>query len=366
MTSTKAPQQPTSASPANPLAPDHGRRVTKEEYWAKWYQNPYPRIDVSYEWINGILQAKPPSNHPQIKQYHWFLSLISLYTETYPIADLIHLNCGVSMTVPDPAQPSGEWDVVYKPDLGVIRHDNPAPWGAVGQYAFEGVCDICVEEISDASPEEVRRDTHEKKKGYAIAGVKEYYILDPEDRHMRFYRLTDDRRYEEIEPDALGILRSHVLPGFQFRRADLLKQPAIAQLSIDEIYADYVFPGHLDSALRVQKEEERAAAAAEARRLAEEPTPNATEQAAAEAETRRLTEEITQALKAEIARHQAKERAAILTAARLQAEERAERAEKQAAAETAARRQAEERAKRVEEQNQALQAKLASLRRQRP
>ena len=345
MTSPKAPQQPIANSPANPLAPDEGRRVTKEEYWAKWYQNPYPHIDVSYEWINGILQAKPPSDYPQIKQYRWFLSLISLYTETHPVADLIHLNCGVSMTVPDASQPSGKWDVVYKPDLGVIRHDNPAPWGADDQYAFEGVCDICVEEISDAALEEVRRDTREKKRGYAIAGVKEYYILDPQDRHMHFYRLTADRRYEEIQPDAAGILRSHVLPGFHFRRADLLKQPPLTELALDELYADYVIPGYLDSVKRAQKAEERAAAAAEARRLAEEPTPNAIERAAAAAEARRLAEEQEQALQAELNRLQAKERAAILTAARRQAEERAQRAEKQ---------------------NQTLQAELARLRRQRP
>lgn len=248
------PHDNTTPHPANPLAPDEGRRVTKEEYWAKWYQNPYPHIDVSYEWINGVLQAKPPSNYPQIKQYRWFLSLISLYTETHPIADLINLNTGVSMTVPDASRPSGKWDVVYKPDLGVIRHDNPAPWGATGQYAFEGVCDICVEEISDATLEEVRRDTREKKRGYAIAGVQEYFILDPEDRYMRFFRLTADRRYREIPPDAAGVISSQVLPGFQFRRSDLLNLPDLAELALDEIYADYVIPGYAATAARLEAE----------------------------------------------------------------------------------------------------------------
>ena len=277
MPSTQASQEPATPPHPNPCAPDEGRRVTKEEYWASWYQNPYPHIDVSYEWINGILQAKPPSNYPQIKQYRWFLSLISLYTETHPIADLINLNCGVSMTVPDAAQPSGKWDVVYKPDLGVIRHDNPAPWGADDQYAFEGVCDVCVEEISDATLDEVHRDTREKKRGYAVAGVKEYYILDPEDRYMRFYRLTAGRHYADIQPDAAGIIRSNVLPGFQFRRADLLKQPTLAELALDEIYANYVFPGYLASVKKIaaataarKQAEDRAAAEAAARRQAEE------------------------------------------------------------------------------------------------
>ena len=192
------------------------------------------------------------------------------------------------MTVPDASQPSGKWDVVYKPDLGVIRHDNPAPWGAHDQHAFEGVCDICVEEISDATLEEVRRDTREKKRGYAIAGVKEYYILDPEDRYMHFYRLTADRRYENIQPDAAGIIRSNVLPGFQFRRADLLKQPPLAELALDEIYANYLFPGYLDSVKRI-------AAATAARKQAED-------RAAAATAARNQAEEQAQALKAELAR----------------------------------------------------------------
>ena len=43
-------------APVNPLAPDEGRHVTLEEYWDKWYEHPYPDIDVSYEWNNGILR----------------------------------------------------------------------------------------------------------------------------------------------------------------------------------------------------------------------------------------------------------------------------------------------------------------------
>ena len=50
------------AALVNPFAPDEGRRVTLEEYWAKWYEHPYPDIDVSYEWNNGILEAKPLAN----------------------------------------------------------------------------------------------------------------------------------------------------------------------------------------------------------------------------------------------------------------------------------------------------------------
>ncbi len=37
----------------NPDAPDDGLYVTEEEYWARWYANPYSDRDVKYEWNNG-------------------------------------------------------------------------------------------------------------------------------------------------------------------------------------------------------------------------------------------------------------------------------------------------------------------------
>ena len=79
------------APPVNPFAPDDGRCVTLEEYWDKWYENPYPDIDVSYEWNNGRLEAKPSHNAPQIVLCNWFLDLLRRYIETYPDAKLINL-----------------------------------------------------------------------------------------------------------------------------------------------------------------------------------------------------------------------------------------------------------------------------------
>ena len=276
-----APLQQTAPSKGNRYAPDHGRRVSKEEYWARWYENPYPDMDVSYEWNNGILEAKPLPNYPQIRQYGWFYTLLNCYIQSHPIAKLINLETGVSMTVLDSGEPSGKWEVVYKPDIGVVLNDNPAPWGAVELRAFEGVCDMIVEEVSDSTLAEVRRDTEEKRRGYALAGVKEYFILDPADRYMRFYRLTADRRYAQIRPGAGGVIRSQVLPGFQFRRRDLLDLPDLAELALDELYAGYVIPGFLDSMNRAEEE-------AAARRQAEERAEEAEEQ--------------MQALKAELAR----------------------------------------------------------------
>ena len=304
-------------------APADGLRVTLEEYWEKWYERPHPHIDVSYEWNNGILEAKPSSNYPQTKQYRWFIGLLDCYLEVNPTAKILCLETGAYMSVPDEKMPSGKWEVVFKPDIGVILDDNPAPWGEIEQRSYAGICDMIVDQLSDSTSAEVRRDTEEKKEGYARAGVKEYIILDPKDRNMHFYRLDAAGSYAEIEPDGEGIICSQVLPGLQFRREDLLRQPPRTELARDEIYARYVIPDLQVAETRAEQEEaransealraeaeaeraeaeaERAEAEAERAEVEAQRADAEAQRADAEATARRAAEEELEVLKAEVAR----------------------------------------------------------------
>ena len=283
-------------------APAHGLRVTLEEYWEKWYERPHPHIDVSYEWNNGILEAKHLPNFAQTEQYRWFFRLLSCYLEVNPIAKILCLETGTYMSVRDESLPSGKWEVVFKPDIGIILNDNPAPWGADDQRSYIGVCDMIVEELSDSTSAEVKRDTEEKKEGYARAGVREYFILDPKDGHMHFYRLDIAGDYEEIEPDGEGVIRSEVLPGFQFRREDLLREPLLVELARDDVYADYVIPELQVAETRVEKAEERADIEAQRADAETQRANTEAQRADAEEAARRAAEEQVQALNAELAR----------------------------------------------------------------
>ena len=318
----------------NPFAPDDGRYVTLEEYWAKWYENPYPDIDVSYEWNNGRLEAKPLPNEPQLDLYNWFLELLRRFISTHAIAKLINLETGFVLTIEDPDEPSGQREAVRKPDIGVILNSNPVPWGGVDRRHFAGVCDMVVEAVSDSTPAEVFRDTEEKRRDYALAGVKEYFILDPSGEHMRFYRLIAGGRYEEIQPDAEGVIGSEVLPGLQFRLEDVERQTDIMELALDDMYSGYVLPG-LRAAL--------AKAAAKKQRANEE-----AQRASAEAQR-------TEAAIA--ARQAAEQRADAEAAARQAAEHRLAAIVQRAEKEAAARREAEERLRE-------MKAESARLRRQ--
>ncbi len=325
--------------PINPLAPDDGRYVTKAEYWARWYENPY--LDVSYEWNNGILEAKPLSTPPQLDLYGWFLTLLLHYEQSHPIARLLYLETGFNLTMPDPAELSGMREAVRKPDIGVILYTNPVLW-KLTERAYRGICDMCVESVSDSTLAEARRDTEEKKRDYALAGVREYFILDPDDRYMRFYRLGAAGRYAEIQSDVEGVIRSEVLPGFQFRRRDLLRLPEIKDLALDEVYAGYVLPEYQAAVAASQKAEEQATL----------------EGQRADTETQRADTE-TQRADTETQRADTETQRADTEAQRADTEtQRADTEAQRADTEAAARRVAEERA-------QALEAELARLRQQR-
>jgi hypothetical protein len=107
---------------ARPDAPDDGRYVTKEEYWANYYTH----ADASYEWNNGYLEAKPVSTLMQYRLFLWFLKLLHEYVTYYDNAELMSLETGFTMTVPDPDKGGALKEVVRKPDLAAILR-TPTP-----------------------------------------------------------------------------------------------------------------------------------------------------------------------------------------------------------------------------------------------
>jgi len=297
-----------------PDAPDHGRYVTKEDYWATYYEHP----DASYEWNGGYLEVKPMPNPLQYKLFLWFVSLLKEYNEVFNKGLLMGLETGFTLTVPNLKLPGQLKETVRKPDVAFVRHDNPVPWG-LHERSYSGICDLCVEVISDSHPTEIERDTQIKLVEYEFAGVQEYYILDEEHRYTKFYQRNRAGRYVEIQPDRNGVIRSATLPGFQFRQRDLRTKPVLEKLAEDTTYQGYVLLAYQAAQARAQAAQEEAAAehqrteleqrrAAMARRRAEAEQRRAeTEQRRAEAEQQRAeterqrADEATQQLQAALA-----------------------------------------------------------------
>ncbi len=222
------------------------KRVTEAEYWEKYYEYP----DVVYEWQNGYLEEKPVSDYLTILMYKWFFKLLEYYLMTYPIAKAVLLEMGFRLVLPHEIN-------IRKPDLGVVLNDNPVPL-LPEDNSYKGTFDLCVEALSDSSIKEIQRDTIKKKGEYAAAGVKEYYILYGHGEPMAFYRLNAAGVYEPIPRPEDDLIQSQVLPGFQFRLADLFTQPTPKEMIADPIYQNFVLPDYRQEQLARQQAEQRA------------------------------------------------------------------------------------------------------------
>ncbi|MDM8529334.1 Uma2 family endonuclease [Anaerolineales bacterium HSG24] len=292
-----------------------GKRVSEADYWAYYYNDP----DFCYEWNNGILEEKPMADYVKYVMYKWFVSLLDEFLKAHPIAKTTGLNIGFKLNLP--YKNTGR-----RPDMGIIRNDNPVPIDG-SDNTYKGIFDMCIESLSDSRRSEIERDTKDKKDEYARAGVPEYYILDDLDRYTAFYQLSLLGLYIPM-PAPDGVIRSNVLPGFQFRIADLYSRPELKDLTEDHIYKNFVM-------LDYQQERERA------------------EIAEIQTEQERERAEI-----AEIQTEQERERAEIAEIQTEQERERAEIAEIQTEQERAEKEQQRERAEIAEKQAKQYAAML--------
>lgn len=121
---------------------------------------------------------------------------------------------------------------------------------------YQGIFDMCIEFLSDSTPQEVKRDTVVKKGEYCQAGVKEYFILDRKGKETAFYRLNKRGSYSPL-PQPGGIIRSDVLPGFQFRIEDLYNYPSLKSITNDEVYQAFVLKDRQELERQVLAERQR-------------------------------------------------------------------------------------------------------------
>ena len=185
--------------------------------------------------------------HIDFEIYDWFSALLREYLRNHAIAKVTGLEIGFKMQLP-------EGEKVRKPDLGIVLHSNPVPLHATDR-SYQGVFDVCVESVSDSKRSEVIRDTEEKFEEYEYAQVKEYFLLSRHETVLNFYRLNEHGKYDKIEPDRDGIIRSSVLSGFQFRVKDLYKKPSFMEMVKNHIYQGFIWVEYQKE--RREKEQER-------------------------------------------------------------------------------------------------------------
>jgi len=96
---------------------------------------------------------------------------------------------------------------VREPDVMVVTQEHLE---RLGPTYLDGAADLVIEVIS---PESVGRDRGEKFYEYEEAGVREYWLIDPQREVLEVYAREGDR-FKLAFMDHTGRYESRVLPGF--------------------------------------------------------------------------------------------------------------------------------------------------------
>lgn len=156
-----------------------------------------------YELYDGfpVAMASPSIQHQSIvgelfAQFHAFLKGKSCKVYVSPV--------DVRLFETSEDAPSNV-DTVLIPDLLVICDQSK-----VDRRGIHGAPDLIVEVLSDGTK---RYDLHTKRRLYEMAGVREYWIVDPERRIVQVYTLEQERYKAAEIYTALSTVPISVLKG---------------------------------------------------------------------------------------------------------------------------------------------------------
>lgn len=183
-----------------PLLPE---RMTYEEFLA------FPHENQHVEWVDGrvVPMAAVSDSHSDIVLF--LNAILRIYAEKN--------NLGVIRG--DPYNMKTGPDLPGRqPDLLFVRQANI---GRLKSSHLDGPADWVAEVIS---PGTRRVDRVDKFREYETGGVLEYLLIDSERPQVELYRLTNGR-YEEILPDASGVLASVAIEGFWLKADWLTTRP---------------------------------------------------------------------------------------------------------------------------------------------
>jgi Uma2 family endonuclease len=174
-----------------------------------WTYEAYARLPESewrYEVIRGELHKRPA---PNVKHQQLSIGLaVAVYIFVHKNQLGRILEAPIDVILPDLASP-------VQPDIVYIHADNSE---IIKSANIEGVPDLMVE-IS--SPGTAPYDRHTKYRLYAEAGVKEYWIVDPDACAVDVYALRGNAYVLFGHYVGDGIIQSELLPELRIPLNDI-------------------------------------------------------------------------------------------------------------------------------------------------
>lgn len=179
-----------------------GVRLTEQQF-LDWQQK-----GVRAEWENGevILMTSPSGEHVDLNG--WLVTILLYFVEQN---DLGLVRMPFSVRLADSSR-------LREPDILFVAKRRLS---IVGTNRLDGPPDLAVEIVS---PDSSVRDWRTKYFEYELAGVAEYWVVDPALQRFDLYVLKA-KKYQQQPVDNTGRVQSKVLRGLFIKPAWLWKKP---------------------------------------------------------------------------------------------------------------------------------------------
>ena len=169
----------------------------------------YLKIDDNnrYEIFNGelLMVPAPSTDHQEISRN--IGSLIWSFVKQKGIGKVF--NAPVDVVFDD--------DEVFQPDIVFIKSENQH---IIRKSAIKGIPDLIVEIVS---PSSAFYDMVEKKEVYRKYGVKEYWLVFPDEKVIEIFILGKEGYVEFCKSKKKGMVKSNVLEGLEIDSKDVFE-----------------------------------------------------------------------------------------------------------------------------------------------
>lgn len=201
----------------HPATPPPSLRMTWEEF-LDWTAAEEPFA----EWVNGeVIFLTATAEHQIVTGF--LVRVLTEYTQTHDRGLVLFAPFLIKL---GPHLSGREPDVLFiaKENLHQLRGKGIEASGELLRgNRLEGPADLVVEVVS---PDSVSRDRQDKFAEYQQAGMREYWIVDPETQAAEFYQRDAKGVFQRVLPDVDGVYHSAVIAGFWLDVAWLWQRPA--------------------------------------------------------------------------------------------------------------------------------------------
>lgn len=185
------------------------QKLTYEEFLRE-YEGQYA------EYVDGEVIKDMSATEKHDFLTNFLITILTFYISTKKLGRICSEPYQMKLTVGDKIKER-------EPDNFFIKTEN---LHRIKEKFLEGAADLVIEVIS---PESIVRDTEDKFEEYETAGVKGYWLINPNRRTVNFYGYDDDGKYKMLPISVEGNFESRVIEGL-WLKTDWLWQEELPNL----------------------------------------------------------------------------------------------------------------------------------------